>query len=386
MKLKKLKAILLTALKSILSNKARNFLTMFGIIIGIAAVITIMSVGNGLKQKANSFSSLGNADGQISIQSKDLNSDQQLSFSKADIQLVETVPGIKRVKMLNKAFPTPVKVQVGDKSSEQNAIIQNSNHKFTVVSGHPISSDAFELGLNQVLISEQLNQKLKKYNHGRKVVFINQKGFEVDGIFEDGQDSEVLIPQRAYVRDFGSNPNQDLINLYVDKGFNKKATLKAAAKTLQTKSDSKSQVKFAVVDNKASMKFMNKIIDYIAYFIIFVASISLLIAGIGVMNTMYMTISERTQEIGIRRAFGATKNDIRLQFLFESAMLTLLGGFGGILLGEGICYVIGAFAPFKPVTSLQAIGVSVGVSVSIGIVFGIIPANQAARKNLIEIL
>ena len=91
MKLKKLKAILLTALKSILSNKARNFLTMFGIIIGIAAVITIMSVGNGLKQKANSFSSLGNADGQISIQSKDLNSDQQPSFSKADIQLVETV-------------------------------------------------------------------------------------------------------------------------------------------------------------------------------------------------------------------------------------------------------------------------------------------------------
>lgn len=385
MKLKKLKAILLTSFKSILSNKARNLLTMFGIIIGIAAVITIMSVGNGLKQKANSFGSAGNADGQISIQAKDVNSDQQPSFSKADVQLVKTVPGIQRVKMVNESFPTPVKVQIGDKISEQNATIKNNNHKVELLSGHPISKDAFELGLNQVLISDKLNQKLKKYSHGRKVVFINQKGFEVAGIF-DGKDSDVLIPQRTYVRDFGNNPNEDLINLYVRKGFNQKAMLKAAAKTLQTKSATKAQAKFAVVDKGAAMKSVGKIIDYITYFIIFVASISLLIAGIGVMNTMYMTISERTQEIGIRRAFGATKNDIRLQFLLESAMLTMLGGLGGILLGEFVCYLIGSMAPFKPVTSLPEIGISVGVAVSIGILFGIIPANQAARKNLIEIL
>ena len=136
------------------------------------------------------------------------------------------------------------------------------------------------------------------------------------------------------------------------------------------------------------MKGINQVFDAITYFVAAVAGISLFIAGIGVMNVMYISVSERTEEIAIRRAFGAKSRDIELQFLVESVVLCVIGGIIGLLIGILIASGVDALTPdyIKSVVSLGSVLTAVGVSMLIGIVFGWIPARSAAKKELIDII
>ena len=121
-------------------------------------------------------------------------------------------------------------------------------------------------------------------------------------------------------------------------------------------------------------------------FVSAIAGISLLIAGVGVMNMMYISASERSQEIGIRMAVGATPAEIMKQFLLESVMLTLTGGIIGLLVGAMDAWLIAMFLPFKPVVTVGSIVGTFAISSIVGIVFGLLPAKSAANKNLIDIL
>ncbi|WP_436939675.1 ABC transporter permease, partial [Staphylococcus xylosus] len=141
-------------------------------------------------------------------------------------------------------------------------------------------------------------------------------------------------------------------------------------------------------DTEEMMKGINKVFDGITYFVAAVAGISLFIAGIGVMNVMYISVTERTEEIAIRRAFGAKSRDIELQFLVESVVLCVLGGLIGLILGILIASLVDAVTPdyIKSVVSISSVVIAVGVSMLIGIVFGWIPARAAAKKELIDII
>ncbi len=139
-------------------------------------------------------------------------------------------------------------------------------------------------------------------------------------------------------------------------------------------------------DTAAMLKGITAVIKGITYFIVAVASISLFIAGIGVMNMMYIAVSERTQEIGIRMAVGASQKQILWQFLIEAVMLTLSGGMIGYLAGLGVAMGISAFLPFKASVSLSTFLLAFGTSTVVGLVFGILPAKTASNKNLIDIL
>lgn len=139
-------------------------------------------------------------------------------------------------------------------------------------------------------------------------------------------------------------------------------------------------------DTAAMLKGITAVIKGITYFIVAVASISLFIAGIGVMNMMYIAVSERTQEIGIRMAVGASQKQILWQFLIEAVMLTLSGGMIGYLAGFGVAMGISAFLPFKASVSLSTFLLAFGTSTVVGLVFGILPAKTASNKNLIDIL
>ena len=136
------------------------------------------------------------------------------------------------------------------------------------------------------------------------------------------------------------------------------------------------------------MKGIGKIFDSITYFVAAVAGISLFIAGIGVMNVMYISVTERTEEIAIRRAFGAKGRDIELQFLIESVILCLIGGIIGLIIGILIAELVDAVTPeyIQSAVSFGSIVLAVGVSTLIGIVFGWIPARAAAKKELIDII
>lgn len=136
------------------------------------------------------------------------------------------------------------------------------------------------------------------------------------------------------------------------------------------------------------MKSVGNILDTITYFVAAVAGISLFIAGIGVMNVMYISVTERTEEIAIRRAFGATGKNIEVQFLVESVILCLIGGIIGLILGIGLATLIDFVTPdmIKSSVSLGSVLLAVSVSTLIGIIFGWVPARAAAKKELIDII
>ena len=141
-------------------------------------------------------------------------------------------------------------------------------------------------------------------------------------------------------------------------------------------------------DMESMMKNINTVFDSITYFVAAVAGISLFIAGIGVMNVMYISVAERTEEIAIRRAFGAKGRDIEIQFLVESIVLCLIGGIIGLILGILIATCVDALTPkmIKSSVSIGSIIIAVGVSTLIGIIFGWIPARAASKKELIDII
>ncbi|MPN56675.1 putative ABC transporter permease YknZ [bioreactor metagenome] len=131
---------------------------------------------------------------------------------------------------------------------------------------------------------------------------------------------------------------------------------------------------------------INSILSYVTVFIGFVAAISLLVGGIGVMNIMMVTVTERTREIGIRKAIGAKNKDIRVQFIIEAIILTGMGGLAGLLFGWFGAIGVGSLVGIEPVMSVTAIVGAVGVSMAIGIIFGVTPANKAAMLDPIEAL
>lgn len=145
---------------------------------------------------------------------------------------------------------------------------------------------------------------------------------------------------------------------------------------------------YTYTDTEEIIKSIDKIFDSITYFVAAVAGISLFIAGIGVMNVMYISVAERTEEIAIRRAFGAKSRDIELQFLIESILICVTSGFIGLILGVVFATIIDVLTPdyIKSVVSLSSVIIAVSVSILIGLLFGWIPARAASKKELIDII
>jgi putative ABC transport system permease protein len=147
-----------------------------------------------------------------------------------------------------------------------------------------------------------------------------------------------------------------------------------------------SQGTYSTMDMSSLLDGVSKILSTLTLFISGIAGISLFIAGVGVMNMMYTSVSERTQEIGVRRAVGAKRGDIRKQFMAEGLLLTISSGIIGYIIGFLIALIISQFLPFKVSPTLSTVAVAVGTTVILGLVFSIAPANSAARKDLVEIL
>lgn len=144
--------------------------------------------------------------------------------------------------------------------------------------------------------------------------------------------------------------------------------------------------KYYIMDTTDMVESINSILSYVTLFISFVAAISLLVGGIGVMNIMMVTVTERTREIGIRKAIGTKNRDIRLQFITEAIILTGMGGISGLIIGYIGSMFVGNLVGVAPVMSITAIAGAVGISMLIGIIFGVAPANKAALLDPIEAL
>ncbi|MDT0710612.1 MULTISPECIES: ABC transporter permease [Mammaliicoccus] len=390
--MKNLPNIISVSLKSIMKNKRRNIFTMIGIIIGIAAVITIMSLGNGFKKTASDeFADTGASKGQamISFMPENMEGSKENPFDKQDIDLVKQIDGVTDAKIIEDDSQSyGAKMTNSQKQSDIN--IFKKDHVDNASEGKGFTQSDNELKEKVVTIDQTIAKKAFKGDAIGKTLFIDDQGFKIVGIVNNPMyENTVNMPSETFNR-YMDDLSQELpqLELKVDNDDNKKEIANKAAKLLNKRGSGMSEGSYQYSDMEEIMKSITQVFDAITYFVAAVAGISLFIAGIGVMNVMYISVAERTEEIAIRRAFGAKGRDIEIQFLIESIVLCLIGGIIGLIIGILISKLVEAVTPdmVQSVVSLGSILLAVGVSTLIGIVFGWIPARSASKKELIDII
>lgn len=390
--MKNLPNIISVSLKSIMKNKRRNIFTMIGIIIGIAAVITIMSLGNGFKKTASDeFADTGASKGQvmISFMPENMEGSKENPFDKQDIKLVKQIDGVTDAKIKEDDSQSyGAKMTNSQKQSDIN--IFKKDHVDNASEGKGFTQSDNELKEKVVTVDQTIAKKAFKGDAIGKTLFIDDQGFKIVGIVNNPMyENTVNMPSETFKRYMG-DLSQELpqLELKVDNDDNKKEIANKAAKLLNKRGSGMSEGSYQYSNMEEIMKSITQVFDAITYFVAAVAGISLFIAGIGVMNVMYISVAERTEEIAIRRAFGAKGRDIEIQFLIESIVLCLIGGIIGLIIGILISKLVEAVTPdmVQSVVSLGSILLAVGVSTLIGIVFGWIPARSASKKELIDII
>lgn len=377
---------ILIALKSIGKNKNRNFLTMLGIIIGIASVICILAIGDGFTHTVTKGMGSHNVKNKVILQwepTSDYNTDG--GFTQNDASALSKVPGVDHVKLTSSVVEAGAKAQYKTKNVSMSLNKQPKHLKL-------IKGTYFTMtgASNGVYISESLAQKLFKENAINRLISIDGTVFVVQGIYRINDMTEyrpdAYVSKTIFKQLFANQISKDQAKLYISPDANKKQVGKTAVKRMKKMGEQKNTGRYEVSNPDQISKQFTKILNDITYFIAFIAGISLLIAGIGVMNVMYITVSERRKEIGIRRAFGATSSDIRNQFLIESVVLCVIGGIIGIAFGYIFVSIINAFLPFKAVITTYSIILSLSVSTAVGLIFGFIPSNKAAKSELVGLL
>ncbi|WP_426704081.1 ABC transporter permease [Staphylococcus shinii] len=390
--MKNLSNIIAISFKSILKNKRRNIFTMIGIIIGIAAVITIMSLGNGFKKTAAdefSDSGAGKNSALISFMTSSGESAKNNPFSQQDIGIVKQIDGVSDAK-IKETEDQGYSAKMTNPQKKGDISILKKDEVMHPEEGKGFNSEDNELRKKVVTVDDKIAKDVFNKDAIGKTLYIDGQGFEVVGIVNDMMNPKaVSMPSQTFNQYMG-NLQQDFpsLQLTIADNANKKEVANKVADKLNKNGSGMSDGSYSYNDTEEMMKGINKVFDGITYFVAAVAEISLFIAGIGVMNVMYISVTERTEEIAIRRAFGAKSRDIELQFLVESVVLCVLGGLIGLILGILIASLVDAVTPdyIKSVVSISSVVIAVGVSMLIGIVFGWIPARAAAKKELIDII
>ncbi|MCT7893251.1 ABC transporter permease [Lactobacillus iners] len=378
-----------TAIRSLLVNRQRSYLTMLGMVIGIVCVVLILSLGNGLKQKATSQILTSNNKIKYSVTFIPYDSQQYVSpFNLADKQLIKNkyINTIVRFSNTN-STPQQIMTPSGPQNVNIFSIANNQTNIPVVIYGTTISHNNI-LDLNSILVSQKFAKQAFKsyYSALGSAVYINNQAFTIKGIFkEDINDvgikgSDIILPTSESV-----STNSQL-NIYLPNKKSSNTKIKQIISLLNKQGSQHTKGKYSYVNQNEIKDAVKSLISYITIFIAIVAGISLFIAGIGIMNMMYMTISERTQEIGIRLVVGATRKDIIFQFLLEVTMISLISGVLGFIIGLAGCVLLSLVLPFNAMPSLSIFIVIIGISIIEGIAFGLAPAISASRKNIIDII
>ncbi len=406
-----MKEYLKLAFNSIKNNKARSFLTMIGIIIGISSVIMIMSVGNGVKSTLVDEMN-GLFGGQIIVYAMSSDGFFEPMFDVEDINAIkEKVPHVKGV-VANVSISGMVE---GSRTSYTGYFeLVNTDFDMTkqnkIVRGRNFSEEEYEGGARVCVIQEQsaLNYfgSTNVIGETIDVELLNRiVTLRIVGVREKTESAmmnmlyvedevELEIPGTVIDSIIGMNifGEQDMLTILADSPEHSLQVAQDSVRLLEGRKGVRGENIIQVEEFSSAMDEISVIINFVTLFISFVAAVSLLVGGIGVMNIMLVSVTERTREIGIRKALGATTGSIMLQFLAESAMITLIGGIVGLILGWAgggiVCAIISSVAKIELIAriSIPTILLICGFSSVIGIFFGIYPARKAAKLNPIEAL
>lgn len=393
------------AVNSLRSNKVRTFLTLLGIIIGVTSVTTIIGLGEGVKRQVNQqisdlgsdlitvvpgrdasvsgFDSLtgvlGSSATTASLSEKDLESIANIenvetaggvmqldgSIAKGDTRINTRIMGVGEDYLeLTKQKLTVGQFFGGDLENNDTVVLSKNVAEGLFGSEDPIGSSVTIRGTSFVVIG----------------VLDSQQGFNLGQPIND----LVLIPLPA-----AKSFNQDTVQLQqitamIEDTNRSEETSEAIEKALLQNRNGEED--FTVTTQDQLVAATDSVFKILTGFTAAVASISLLVGGIGVMNIMLVTVTERTREIGVRKAVGATKTQIMMQFLVEALAITLTGGIIGIITSIVASLIIGAQTAVQPALDVWIILLAFFVSVAVGLIFGTWPAIRAARKNPIEAL
>ena len=381
------------AWKAVLSNKMRSFLTMLGIIIGVMSLVVLVSLAGGTTDSVNAqIASMGSNLLTVSIQD-----------DKGNPMKLDDVESLTENDEIAEAAPVAASsVTASSTYSEETANIYGTTGSYAEIQGLELYSGRFlkktdiENHTNVVVINAGIaTQVMGRMNVVGENISLDGVDYQIIGVLKaDENDSTTTENYEAYI------PYTSLVRLASD--VSSEVTSFCASSTSEESLDeaenvitqammqrfSQDEDAFIVMNQSTVMETMASVNQTLQLMLGGIAGISLLVGGIGIMNIMLVSVTERTREIGIRKAIGANRSAIMLQFLIEAMMLSLMGCFLGIVLSWTVLQVISAINSADMIYTMSGgvVGIAITFSVLIGIVFGLYPANKAAKKKPVDAL
>lgn len=378
------------ALGGIVANKTRSVLTMLGVIIGVAAVITLVSLGNGatanISQQIQGMGSnliIVTMRGRANGPTLSLNESAALANKQGIGAVAPLLTGSITTKFNDTKYDTSLEGVTQDYADVRN---------YKVQSGRFISAMDVDYSQQVVLLGATVVQQLfpGMGNPVGQTIKINGYEFKVVGLLESkggtaagSDDDKVLIPITTAQKILGT---KTIRSIYVKAQDASSVNLAVSQLNNYFLAKFGDQNAFSVFNQQDALSTLNSVTQTLTLFLSAIAGISLLVGGIGIMNIMLVSVTERTREIGIRKAIGAKRRDILLQFLIEAMVLSGTGGIIGILLGMGLTSLIGKVMSLNASASMSIMVSSFLFSLAVGIVFGSYPASRASKLSPIEAL
>jgi len=410
MRLDDIKESALMALDTLRANKLRSSLTILGVSVGVVTVIFMVSIIQGLnKAFADQIESLGSntiflskfapsfgrPPGPDEIHRKDLTMDDAEALRKE-------APSVVGVSPIHRMLAATLRYQ--DKQTDTPILLGVTPyyefvHSQYVASGRFVTDIDMQDRSNVVIIGVDVKQALFPYEDPvDKEVRINGNPFRIIGVMEplgnffgQSRDNSIFIPISTFDKYYPDRPFPEVV-FFVIVRPRSRAFVKPAIDEItdilrrRRRLPAGAPNDFGISSQDSLLDVYNQLTGATALVLTSISFVALMIGGIGVMNIMLVSVTERTKEIGVRKAVGATRLDILSQFLIEAVVLTAIGGIAGLVVGEVASLLMNKYSPLPAYVPLWAIGVGVGISAAVGIVFGLWPAWKAARLNPIDAL
>ena len=390
-----------TALANLGRHKLRTSLTMLGMVFGVGAVIAMLSIGAGAEQKAlEAIGKLGLRN--VIVRAKAVKPEERQELRKKSLgvslrdaeAIAEAVPNVERV--LPRIEVKPYKIMAPGAKAKGKVFGVSWRHREVADVG--LAQGRFfdardEHDHAQVcVIGQEIRRNLFGYGPVLgKQLKVNDVWLEVVGVLENDPEQsnakELWIPASTAIRKFDRDPLDapiDELLVTLEEGISPRRSAEVIEPLLQRLHGGADDYEVIIPEalleqSRQTQRIFNVVMGSIA-------GISLLVGGIGIMNIMLASVLERTREIGVRRAIGATRRDIRAQFVIESFAISLLGGISGIIIGIVLARIVAAYAGWPTVITFSSLVLSTGVSITVGLVSGIYPAARAAELNPVEAL
>jgi putative ABC transport system permease protein len=392
----------LEAIESLSANITRSSLTMLGIVIGVGAVIALMGLGEGTQASiTGEIESIGT---NVLFVSSGGEADNPEALTIRDAQVIADPGFAPSVKNVAPVLQGKVEVSIPGESTDTSLVAITPEYHLVqsadVAQGLPITDDQLENYASVVLLGTDVAEEL--FNRttdliGEKVR-LNGQVFTVSGVLEEqgaagfgsSGDDQVLVPLTTAQLRLLKRASSDEVDLIYVQGYNAEgipAAEEEVAQILRSRHrGTLGEDDFEITTTQSIVDMAETITNTLTLFLGAIAGVSLLVGGIGIMNIMLVTVTERTKEIGLRKAMGARKRDVLSQFLVESSLLSLGGGLIGIMLGFGIAIMVGRLISIDAVITVEVVLLATMFSAAIGLFFGLYPANRAASLEPVEAL